>query len=106
MSRVRSVCGVLVGLSVTRPAWPPAQKQSSLFVSWCGPDAPGREGPLPRRDARSGHAEPRLGPFQEGRQNTWPLGVTMSMTTSGTRSWNLGYMQGGKLHVVKVKVVG
>lgn len=45
-------------------------------------------------------------PFKKAGKNTWALGVTMSMTTSGTRSWNLGYTQGGKLHVVKVKVVG
>ncbi|WP_313406742.1 Ig-like domain-containing protein [Aeromicrobium sp.] len=45
-------------------------------------------------------------PFKKAGRNTWALGVTMSMTTSGTRSWNLGYTQGGKLHVVKVKVTG
>jgi len=45
-------------------------------------------------------------PFKKAGKNTWTLGVTMSMTTSGTRSWNLGYTQNGKLHVIKVKVVG
>lgn len=45
-------------------------------------------------------------PFKKAGKNTWALGVTMSMTTSATRSWNLGYTQNGKLHVVKVKVTG
>ncbi|MCD9154565.1 Ig-like domain-containing protein [Aeromicrobium duanguangcaii] len=45
-------------------------------------------------------------PFKKAGKNTWTLGVTMSMTTSGTRSWNLGYTQNGKLHVIKVKVTG
>lgn len=45
-------------------------------------------------------------PFKKAGKNTWALGVTMSMTTSATRSWNLGYTQNGKLHVIKVKVTG
>jgi len=45
-------------------------------------------------------------PFKKAGKNTWALGVKMSMTTRGTRSWNLGYTQNGKLHVVKVKVTG
>ncbi|SKB07526.1 Ig-like domain-containing protein [Aeromicrobium choanae] len=45
-------------------------------------------------------------PFEKAGKNTWALGVTMSMTTSATRSWNLGYTQNGKLHVIKVKVAG
>ncbi|GAA3539530.1 hypothetical protein AFL01nite_26120 [Aeromicrobium flavum] len=45
-------------------------------------------------------------PFKKAGRNTWTLGVTMSMTTRGTRSWNLGYTQNGKLHIVKVKVTG
>ncbi|MBA4607642.1 Ig-like domain repeat protein [Aeromicrobium sp. Marseille-Q0843] len=45
-------------------------------------------------------------PFKKAGKNTWALGVTMSMTTSATRSWNLGYTQHGKLHVIKVKVIG
>ncbi|MET1133548.1 MAG: Ig-like domain-containing protein [Aeromicrobium sp.] len=45
-------------------------------------------------------------PFKKAGKDTWALGVTMSMTTSATRSWNLGYTQNGKLHVIKVKVTG
>lgn len=30
----------------------------------------------------------------------------MSMTTCGTRAWNLGRTERGTLHVVKAKVVG
>lgn len=45
-------------------------------------------------------------PFKKAGKDRWALGVKMSMTTSRTRSWNLGYTQNGKLHVIKVKVVG
>ncbi|MFO6452421.1 MULTISPECIES: Ig-like domain-containing protein [unclassified Aeromicrobium] len=45
-------------------------------------------------------------PFKKAGQDRWALGVKMSMTTSRTRSWNLGHTQNGKLHVIKVKVVG
>lgn len=45
-------------------------------------------------------------PFKKAGKSRWALGVTMSMTTSATRSWNLGYTQNGKLHVIKVKVKG
>lgn len=45
-------------------------------------------------------------PFKKAGKDRWALGVKMSMTTSRTRSWNLGYTQNGKLHVIKVKVTG
>ena len=45
-------------------------------------------------------------PFKKAGKSMWALGVKMSMTTSATRSWNLGYTQNGKLHVIKVKVTG
>lgn len=45
-------------------------------------------------------------PFTKIGKNTWALGVTMSMATSHTRNWKLGYVQKGKLHTIKVKVTG
>ncbi len=45
-------------------------------------------------------------PFKAAGKNRWALGVTMSMATSYTRSWKLGYVQKGKLHTIRVRVVG
>ncbi len=42
--------------------------------------------------------------FKAAGKGRWAVGVTMSMATSHTRSWNLGYTQGGKLHLVRVHV--
>lgn len=45
-------------------------------------------------------------PFKAAGKNRWALGVTMDMSTARTRTWNLGYLQNGKRHVIKVHVLG